>query len=391
MSRLPGLYQWTNQVAKHFPYLSKPVVGCLALWSFGIIIAKSCSLTAVAWALVPVLGQKFYTIRERLRDGYREAPAKAGERRRQLDVARCRAPWLRWVIRGWQSQQLAIALDATSLGSRFTVLAVSVLYRGCAVPVAWTVLRANVKHPWEPEWKSLLKQFRHVVPADWTVVVLTDRGLYAKWLFEAIVALGWHPLMRINSNGSFQPEGWHHGVPLTSLVPHVGCRWQGRGTAFKEQGRLSCTLLGCWDDGHTDRWLVLTDLPPEAANVCWYGMRAWIENGFKRLKSAGWQWQYTRMDDPERAERLWLPLAVATWWLLSVGGESDADILDETLPRTPRTDKRRHFRLVGVFRLGWCKIMACLLHGKKLPLACGIPEPWPAPLLPETKHENLQL
>ena len=119
MSRLPGLYQWTNQVAKHFPYLSKPVVGCLALWSFGIIIAKSRSLTAVAWALVPVLGQKFYTIRERLRDGYREAPAKAGERRRQLDVARCRAPWLRWVIRGWQSQQLAIALDATSLGSRF--------------------------------------------------------------------------------------------------------------------------------------------------------------------------------------------------------------------------------------------------------------------------------
>jgi hypothetical protein len=81
--------------------------------------------------------------------------------------------------------------------------------------------------------------------------------------------------------------------------------------AFKEHGRLSCTLLGCWDDGHTDRWLVITDLPPEAANVCWYGMRAWIEKGFKRLKSAGWQWQHTRMEDPKRAERLWLALAVA--------------------------------------------------------------------------------
>jgi hypothetical protein len=81
---------------------------------------------------------------------------------------------------------------------------------------------------------------------------------------------------------------------------------------------LSCTLLGCWDDGHTDRWLVITDLPPEAANVCWYGMRAWIENGFKRLKSAGWQWQYTRMEDPKRAERLWLALAVAA--LPSGGG-----------------------------------------------------------------------
>jgi hypothetical protein len=45
-----------------------PLIGGLALWSLGIIIAKSCSLTAVAWALMPVLGQQLYTIRERLRD-----------------------------------------------------------------------------------------------------------------------------------------------------------------------------------------------------------------------------------------------------------------------------------------------------------------------------------
>ena len=64
---------------------------------------------------------------------------------------------------------------------------------------------------------------------------------------------------------------------------------------------------------------------------CWYGLRAWIEQGFKRIKSGGWQWQYTRMDDPARAERLWLAVAVATWWLLSVGGEADAKILPETM------------------------------------------------------------
>ena len=30
------------------------------------------------------------------------------------------------------------------------------------------------------------------------------------------------------------------------------------------------------------------------------------------------------MDDPQRAERLWLALAVATIWLVSVGGQVDA-------------------------------------------------------------------
>ena len=93
------------------------------------------------------------------------------------------------MLDGGTGTQLAVALDATSLGQRFVVLAVSVLYRGCAVPVAWKVLRAEQKHPWKPEWLALLNQFQGVVPASWTVLVLTDRGLYAKWLFEAIQAL----------------------------------------------------------------------------------------------------------------------------------------------------------------------------------------------------------
>jgi len=75
MSRHPGLYQWNLTVAKHFPHLSKPMAACLALWSLGMIIARSCSLTAVAWTLEPLFGEKFYTLRERLRDLYREAEA----------------------------------------------------------------------------------------------------------------------------------------------------------------------------------------------------------------------------------------------------------------------------------------------------------------------------
>lgn len=270
MSRLPGLYQWNDVVAKHFPHLSKPMAACLALWSLGMIVARSCSLTAVAWAWVPILKEKFYTLRERLRDLYREGPAKAGQKRCTLDLGTCWAPWLAWVVQGWPSPQLALALDATSLGQRFTVLALSVLYRGCAVPVAWKVLRATEPHAWEPEWKTLLSHFHQVVPADWKVIVLADRGLYAKWLFEAITAWGWHPLVRINDQGKFRPAGWYHWVALKDLVPRVGQRWQGRGTAFKNApGRLACTLLASWGEGQAEAWLVVTDLPPEAAAICW--------------------------------------------------------------------------------------------------------------------------
>jgi hypothetical protein len=323
---------------------------------------------------------KFFTVRERLRDLYREAPAKAGAKRCDLDLGTCWAPWLAWVVEGWRGKQLALALDATTLGQRFTVLAVSVLYRGCAVPVAWKVLRATEAHAWEPEWKALLSHFREVVPADWNVIVLADRGLYAKWLFQAITALGWHPLLRINNQGKFRPQGWYHWITMADLVTRVGQRWQGRGTAFKSYpARMECTLLACRGEGYADPWLVLTDLPPEAADVCWYGMRAWIEQGFKRIKRGGWQWQYTRMTNPARAERLWLAVAIATWWVLSVGGQADADIPVETLDEVPHTQRspRPRWRLIAIFHQGWNQITAALLCHDPLPFGAGKPEPWP--------------
>src|SRR5580765_1480318 len=39
---------------------------------------------------------------------------------------------------------------------------------------------------------------------------------------------------------------------------------------------------------------------------CFVGCDCHIEQGFKITKRGGWQWQRTRMTDPQRAARLWL-------------------------------------------------------------------------------------
>jgi hypothetical protein len=401
MSRLPQLYSWLAVLTSAFPNLSGPQVAGLAWFSFGMVLARSASVTAVAAQLADLLGQKFDTLKQRLREWYCEAQAKAGSHRKDVDVRTCFAPLLRWVLAGWPGQRLAIALDATTLGQRFTTLALSVLYRGCAVPVAWKVLPALAKHPWKGEWLGLLEQFRREVPSGWTVIVLSDRGLYAKWLFAAIVHQGWHPFMRINTKGSFRPEGEKQRRPLLSFAPRVGSHWKGQGQAFKDAPkRLRCTLLARWDEGYADPWLVLTDLAPQDAEVCWYGLRAWIEQGFKRLKSGGWGWQKTHMTDPGRAERLWLVMAVATWWCLRVGGEAEAEAPVETIgplsqpgpagpwaqapgakgkgaEAMPGRDKAQPERVISVFVLGRMVIVNTLIRAGKLRLGRVISEPWP--------------
>ncbi len=36
-----------------------------------------------------------------------------------------------------------------------------------------------------------------------------------------------------------------------------------------------------WEPGYASAWIILTDLEPEEALVSWYGLRTWIESGFK--------------------------------------------------------------------------------------------------------------
>jgi hypothetical protein len=165
---------------------------------------------------------------------------------------------------------VAVAVDATTLGQRFVVLVISGVYRGCAIPVAWTVLAATEKHAWRGEWLRRLRQVRAAVPRRFFVIVLADRGWSARWLFQRIVRLGWHPLLRINTGGTFRPAKRVHYQPLRKLVPQPGTQGVGVGTAFQgPRRRLNCTLLARWDAGYTDPWLLLTDLTPSAGDACW--------------------------------------------------------------------------------------------------------------------------
>jgi len=242
--------EWTDTIQTHLPHVSKPQATVLALWSLGMVLARSCALTAVSAFLAPWLGRKEHTVRQPVREFGYEAAAKRETARCALRVETCFMPLLAWVVRLWQGTQLALALDATTLGTRCTVLVLSVVYRGCAIPVVWVVLPATAKHAWRREWLRMLRLVHRAVPRSWTVIVLADRGWYARWLFRRITRLGWHPFLRINTGGTFRPQGHVRGVSLKTLVPQPGTSWQGTGIALKGRHRqLHCTLLAWWEAG----------------------------------------------------------------------------------------------------------------------------------------------
>src|SRR2546428_11077854 len=105
-----------------------------------MVLARSCALTAVSALLAPWLHRTAHTVRQQWRECCSEATAKRGPARQALVVETCCAPLLAWMVSLWHGTQLALALDATTGGTRLTVLVRSVVERGCAIPILRTVL-----------------------------------------------------------------------------------------------------------------------------------------------------------------------------------------------------------------------------------------------------------
>ena len=400
--------QWTESVSRQLPHLSRPQANVLALWSLGMVLARSCGLSQVSALLALLLGQSEETLRQRLREWYYPAQDKAGKKRRTLEVEACFAPLLRWVLAWWpeEQQELALALDATTLGQRFTVLCISVLVRGCAIPVAWKVLAYNQKGSWQPYWQTLLAHLEGVIPAEWTVLVLADRGLYAPWLYRQIVVQGWHPFLRINVGAKACLQGSDRWEWISHWLPASGQQWAARVACFADkQTRLDCTLLLCREPGYEEPWVIVTDLPPEQVHGAWYRLRAWIEGGFKDYKRGQWGWQHTKMLDPQRAERLWLVLAVSTLWVVGVGSQAEVSRPAKQLDQLPPTHVARQTagsgtkgprgRELSCVTRGRLCLIAAVWLGEVWPPAALWPEAWPehfpaARSLPQAMQQKRQ-
>jgi len=307
-----------------------------------------------------------------------------------VDVQACFADLLRSVLRGWQGKkELAFSIDASTLGERFTVLSISVVYRGCGIPIAWKIIPAMQEGEWRPYWEGLLTSLEGVVPADWKVILMADRGLYAAWLFQAIQRLGWHPMLRVKEDLSFRETAEENLSPMGMRVKRRGRGWSGKGEWSEHGERMQGTVLIRWEKGYEEKLAVVTDLDEKEGNAAWYQMRFWVEDEYKDHKSGGWGWQHTKMTDPKRAERQWLARAVAMHIAVLVGGQEEAEKDKHKRSkankgkgkrragRPPKPVCRPRAREQSVLMRGQQVIEAAVIRGEEVPHGHVVREDWP--------------
>jgi hypothetical protein len=379
-----------KHVGEMLPSLSKAEAQVLGLLSFGILLFNGCGISRLSRGLAKLEQVPAGRLRQRLREFCYEAEAKRGNKRREVKVEACFADLLRAVLRGWQGKkELALAMDAMTLGERFTVLSISVMYRGCGIPIAWKIIPAMQEGEWRPYWEGLLAAFEGVVPPDWKVILMADRGLYAAWLYQAIQRLGWHPMLRVKEDLSFRATGEETFSPMGQRVKRRGRGWSGKGEWSEHGERMEGTVLIRWEKGYEEKLVVVTDLSEKEANAAWYQMRFWIEDEYKDHKSGGWGWEQTKMTDPKRAERQWLARAVAMQMAVLLGGLEEATEQEckrraakrgsgkRRAGRPPKPVCRPRAREQSVLMAGQQSIQAAVMRGEEVPIGHVVSEEWP--------------
>lgn len=302
---------WTEAVSTGFGQLSKAQAAVLALYSYGMVMIQHCGQTMIVTFLGMLLGIPIPNLRQRLREWNYESQQKRGKHRQAIQIETHFGSLLEFILRCWcKPRRVVLALDVTYLRDRHTILTVSIVYRGCAIPVAWRVLNGNEKGEWHPIWVNLLERLRPAVAPDGQVLVLCDSGLYSKRLFEVIRNLGWHPFMRIRPQGLYRRLQAHKWQSLTQMAFRGMKSRCLRVHCFKTDP-LTCTLWVQWQARYDEPCLIVTDLSPTHVQGNPYALRIWIEAGFKDLKRGGLGWEQSKTVLPQRMERLLLVMALA--------------------------------------------------------------------------------
>jgi DDE family transposase len=314
------------------PDLPRPEQKAVAAVVCGVAGSQSSVLSVVSTAM----------------PGMAQAPSQQQRAQRlvsnpRLDVARAQRRLLQRVL-GQRHGRLDLLLDATTRGvgrkrPGTTTLCLALGWHGRAIPLLWRTWSAHAPgQDWRAAIRGMVAMLQTAVPPDTQVVVLVDRGFSGAPLARLLREVGWHYLWRVIHTTRVRPAGASPaavrevGTLVSTATGRLVClsdchvyaprrkaqAGAGGWVTDWEQG-LTANVVAVWQPGDQAPWIVVTDLPASRTRLREYRRRTWEEELFRDLKGLGWQWQQSRIQQPEHVQRLLLLLALATVWMLALG------------------------------------------------------------------------
>lgn len=238
-----------------------------------------------------------------------------------LDERMIYDPVARQVLQKMRCRRFRIQMDRVQIKKRQNVLMMSIWHRHRAIPLAWICLPHSGNSQYS-HWVELLDYLEQILPDDGQVIILADREFGSVDRLRYVEKKHWEYAIRLKGSLYFydplwqQPFDWHI---LNQMAPLVGKSYAIPDLRLTK-GDLYLTHVACaWAVGSDEPWFIATNLKQPIRALKEYRRRFACEELFSDLKKRGFNWEDSRIADPQRFSRLLLALALLVVFLLSLG------------------------------------------------------------------------
>ena len=273
-------------------------------------------------------------------------------------------PFARPLLAGLAQLPLTILLSGTTAGRGCVVLMASLVYRGCAIPVLWTVVKGKKGHLPEQEHCALIRRLQALIPSDATVTVLGDGEFDGTELQATIRARNWEYVCRTATNILISAANRVFTVGDLPLVRGEAVYMVDVRMTAKQYGPI--LLLAVWDAKHNEPIYLITSLADPNDAYERYRLRFRIECMFANHKSRGFRIEKSHLAAPERLARLLIATSLAYVWMHAAAGFAQAHGWVEQFHRRDRCD-------LGLFQIGLRAIQYALREGLRVPVSFRLP------------------
>ncbi len=326
----------------------------LTLLICGIVGAQHVQLDKLA-SHAPIRGRKNESLITRFRRFVKH---------KHITIDAIWLPFARPLLAGLAQLPLTILLDGTTAGRGCVVLMASVVYRGRAIPLLWTVVKGKKGHLPEQVHCALIGRLQELIPPSAAVTVLGDGEFDGTELQEKMRSRNWEYVCRTATTIL---------ISVAERVFTVGALPLARGEAVymvdvrmtaKQYGPL--LLLGVWDAKHKQPIYLITSLADPNDAFERYRLRFRIECLFANHKSRGFRLDKSHLAAPERLARLVIASSLAYVWLHATAGFAQAQGWVDQFHRSDRCD-------LGLFQIGLRAIQYALREGLRVPVSFALP------------------
>ena len=237
----------------------------------------------------------------------------------RIQVHKLYGPLIQQALSEWGEIVLYLALDTSMLWGRYCIVRISVVYRGRAIPLVWTVLEHASSTVAFEEYKNLLnKAAELLLPVRCQVVFLADRGFCDTDLMAHATKLGWEWRIRLKGNFLIFRRGRRH-CKANRITPAKGRALFFHNMFITAQKLGPVHLAIARNPQSKEFWYVVSSEPTSMSTFEEYGLRFDIEENFLDDKSNAFQLESSLIRSAQALSRLCFVLAMTTLFLVSQG------------------------------------------------------------------------